>query len=525
MNGPLLFLQNQVLQLKSLDLTRVLYGALLILVVDRVVAFQRKYRSLGYLPGIRSPLAPVGNPIAAFISTKWWQAGLDVNYVRREKLYRTHETISAVPWLVGSPFIYTSNLNVAKQIIATGQSRSQFGKAPETTTGATLYGPNVLSTEGDEWRKHRRIVSPSFSNSLYRLVWDESLKTYRDMVSGEGWLGQKSVDVPVLQKATFKAPVAEGKMSVQEAMRIVIDNFIFLGFAPGWVKRLPLKSIRTMVQAEEELGRFMEDQVTLRKEEIRGYASGEYYRKDGFSMLVQANESDENPKNRLTDRDLIGNVFVMLFAGHETTANTLAVTLALLAVNPAAQDEVLEQIIDVVGWDRDPTFDDYHNLNKVLAAFFEALRLFPPAYIMLRKATDDHVLDIPNPRGQEGTQPLPVPKGFLAVVDMVGIHRNPRYFDDPEEYKPSRWHTTPNDSELFPAFSFGPRACVGRKFATTEASCFLTMLLRDWKVEPVLAPGESPKEWKERVLVPSLMFTLSVRDVPVRFVRREREGR
>ena len=73
---------------------------------------------------------------------------------------------------------------------------------------------------------------------------------------------------------------------------------------------------------------------------------------------------------------------------------------------------------------------------------------------------------------------------------------------------------------LLESFIKGPRACIGRKFATTEAVCFLTMLLRDWKVEPLLNAGETVDQWKDRVLQASLIFTLSIRDVPVRFVRR-----
>ncbi|KAL0568976.1 hypothetical protein V5O48_012994 [Marasmius crinis-equi] len=541
MSEPISFL------VASFDVTKVLYGLLLIFVVDRIVTFQRKRRSLSYLSGIRSPFSPMG-PVGALTSTKWWQAALNVTWIRRSTLYKTHETITVVPWLMGAPFIYTSNLEVAKQIVSTRQSHPQFEKSPEMAVGITLYGPSMVSSDGDDWKKYRRISSPSFSNSLYQLVWDASLKTYRDMVSAEGWIGQKSVDIPRLQTSTMKfalivlgicafgfdfnwtAPptAAEGEISVQEAMRIVIDSYTFLAFAPEWVKRLPFKSFRTKLHAQRQLGRFIEDQVRLRKEEIRGYASGESHsRKDVFSMLVQANESDENAKNKLTDREMIGNVFILLFAGHETTANTLAATLGFLSVYPDAQDEVLQQIIDVVGWDRDPTFADYNDLNKVLAAFFEVVRLFPPDYIMIRAAThQDQILDIPNAREQEGSTPCHIPKGVWADDWVVYfVDRNPRYFEDPEEYKPTRWHTTPNDSELFTAFSFGPRACIGRKFATTEAVCFLTMLLRDWKVEPLLASGESVGGWKGRVLNANLGLTLSAGEVPVRFVRRERSSR
>lgn len=116
---------------------------------------------------------------------------------------------------------------------------------------------------------------------------------------------------------------------------------------------------------------------------------------------------------------------------------------------------------------------------------------------------------------------------------------NDRYFDEPEKYKPSRWHDIPMDSEIFSAFSLGvltylqpapcadvhppgSRACIGRKFATTEAVSFLTLFLRDWKVEPLLNAGETVEQWRERVIDAELFITLGIKAVPLRFTRRPR---
>lgn len=114
---------------------------------------------------------------------------------------------------------------------------------------------------------------------------------------------------------------------------------------------------------------------------------------------------------------------------------------------------------------------------------------------------------------------------------------NPRYFDRPEEYRPSRWHGLSNESEAFSAFSIGksaessryiaflkpgigPRACIGRKFATVESVCFLALILRDFKVEPLMNPGETKQQWKDRVLDGKVILTLGIKDVPVRVTRR-----
>ncbi|KAH6890120.1 cytochrome P450 [Coprinopsis sp. MPI-PUGE-AT-0042] len=311
-------------------------------------------------------------------------------------------------------------------------------------------------------------------------------------------------------------------MSLQRALEVLNSRQVLV-LVPSWVKRLPFKYMSEYNQANEKVTEWMAIQAASRKELVRaagnGGASG--LQDDCFTLLVKANES-ENPKFKLTGQELIGNIFLLLFAGHETTAHSFAATLAQLAVHQDVQQDVLDQILSVVGWDREPEFEQYHSLNKVLSAFYEALRLFPAGHIMFREALTDTVLQLPNPIGEEGHTALPVKQGTMIIVDMVGVQYNDRYFDEPEKYKPSRWHDIPMDSEIFSAFSLGSRACIGRKFATAEAVSFLTLFLRDWKVEPLLKAGETVEQWKDRVIDAELFATLGIKAVPLRFVRRSR---
>lgn len=105
---------------------------------------------------------------------------------------------------------------------------------------------------------------------------------------------------------------------------------------------------------------------------------------------------------------------------------------------------------------------------------------------------------------------------------IMFIEYNPRYFPDPHLYKPSRWYgqETGGAPDSFTAFSVGPRACIGRKFAAVEAVCWLAMLLRDFKVEVPSQPGETREQTRERVMQAQMIMTLSVGDVPIRLVRR-----
>lgn len=125
---------------------------------------------------------------------------------------------------------------------------------------------------------------------------------------------------------------------------------------------------------------------------------------------------------------------------------------------------------------------------------------------------------------------------------MPILEYNPRYFTDPMEFRPSRWYAqeTSDIADSFTAFSVGmyhksdfyyyyvlnvyleqgPRACIGRKFATTEAVCWLSMLLRDFKVEVIMEPGESKQQARDRVLQAQMVMTLAVNPVPIRLIRR-----
>ncbi|KAF8882453.1 cytochrome P450 [Infundibulicybe gibba] len=511
-----------------------------IFLLSRIGKFMSGLRAVSYIPGLRIPFQPLALP-GALIPTSWWNPGLLFPWMWRYNFYKKYqnENVSVVPFIFGVPVIYTSNLDVARQVSAGGH-KSSFIKPESASRVLLLWGMNLVAAEGEMWRKHRRIMGPAFSNRLqvlsstipvkfindgiyrYELVWQQTLNTYREMLVGEQWDDKESVEVSSIQALTFKLALLvigkcgfgfnfdwsappkgpDGSMSVQESLRIVADANLLSTVVPKWVLKLPFKPIQEVRQAHEQLAEFMQLQVMERKEEIKSQSGPE--RTDAFTLLVKANES-ESGKLRLDDQELIGNVFVMLFAGHgEAPLNLLEIL--------SESDLCCEQILDVVGYDRDPVFDDYSSLNIILSIFYEALRMFPAGHVLIREATEDTVLTIPNPPGEDGSTTLPVPKGVQVVVDMIGVQYNPRYFDEPEKFKPSRWYDLRSDSEAFSALVLvRPRACIGRKFATTEAVCFLTMLLRDWR-----------EQWRDRVLDARVVITLGVADVPVKFTRRRR---
>ncbi|KAF4593428.1 hypothetical protein EYR38_009142 [Pleurotus pulmonarius] len=454
--------------------------------------------------------------------------------------YFSSEVFAVVPFLIGPPGIYVSNLDVAHQILGNGRSALTFVKSP---SNPFLLESNIIYSQGDVWRKHRRVLGQAFHNTLYADVWAQTVRAYHDMTATEDWRKRDVVEIPVVQNLTFKlatliigqcgfgfpfdwasqAPLPDGYISIQESIRVVTSNAALLT-SPKWMQRLPLKVFEKVSKARDEVMRFLEYQVAERRAALSGFPDDSEERsKDMFSLLVGANEA-ESEKVRMSDEEVVGNIFAMLFAGNETTAYAIAAALGCVSLHQDIQDEALKQIEEVVGYTHDPTVDDYPRLTKVLCIFFEAVRMFPVAHVILREAGEDTTLTIPNPVGEAVSKTIPILKGTKIIVDMVGIQYNPRYFDEPEKFKPSRWEGVSPDSEAFTAFGFGsspitacPRTCIGRKFAIVEAVCWLTMVLRDWRVEPLLRPGETEEMWAQRALDARAGITLYVSDIPVRF--------
>ncbi|EGN98796.1 hypothetical protein SERLA73DRAFT_54040, partial [Serpula lacrymans var. lacrymans S7.3] len=522
--------------------------------------------AVGYLPGYRVPFQPFSLPGLFLPSSKKWNPGFLFFWDWKNFLYRNAELFSVVPFLHGAPAIYTNSMEVAKQVISEESQTAPFSKPASISLGLTFWGPNIISAEQGAWRKYRRVVGPAFNNETYALVWSESLRSYHDMMAAEGWDKKQVVEIYSMQRITSKfalliisscgfglpftwesPPIeSESSVTIQDAIYTTARSLAFVR-APGWAWYLPVPWIQHTRKAFDTMRTFMQNHAQSRREDIRSRKKEhDDWRKDVFNLLAQANDDEgklslnDHELVSLRDRCWIGNVFVLLSAGHETTAYTLAATLALLALNPTIQSEVVEHIQEIVG-EREPTFQDYAKLDKVLGAFYEGLRMFPAGALVIREARQDTTLVYPriNSSGNEESIFLPVAKGTHILVDMVGVQRNPRYFLDPDVYRPSRWYAknknrsapedggkpitrpTLHDSEEFTAFSVGPRACIGRKFATTEAVCLLTLLLRDWQVEPLLRTDETIEEWRERVMQVTMTQTaMGIKDVPLRFIKR-----
>jgi len=239
-----------------------------------------------------------------------------------------------------------------------------------------------------------------------------------------------------------------------------------------------------------------------------------------LSNLLDENDSDPS-EQPLTEDEIVGNIFVFLLAGHETTAHTLSFTFGLLALHQDEQEKLYREIRKVLPSDTVPTYGQMPLLTYSLAVFYETLRLFPPVEGIRKMAAEDTTLVVGNSRGEKLT--IPVPKGTDIAICTPGLHYNPRYWEDPLAFKPARFLGDWNKG-AFLTFSAGSRACIGRKFFETEGIAILTMLVSRYKIEVKEEPqfaGESFAERKARVLAVQPGITTTPVRVPLVFKRRE----
>jgi cytochrome P450 len=337
-------------------------------------------------------------------------------------------------------------------------------------------GEGLLTSEGDFWRKQRKLSQPAFHRDRI-IAHAQVMVDYTERML-DRWHDGEALDVQeemmkvtleIVAKTLFDADVSHDTAAASEAMETVLHTFTQrvnkLIKLPDWFPT-PL-NIRAK-RAVSRLDKIIFDIISARRK------SGED-RGDLLSMLLQA--TDEDDGERMSDRQLRDEAMTLFMAGHETTANTLAWVWYLLALNPEVETKLHAELDQVLG-DRPPTFEDLPRLIYTEHVITETLRLFPTVWLLGREATEDCQIG-----GYD------VPKGHTVFMSQWVIHRDPRFFENPLSFQPERWADglakRIHRYAWFP-FGGGPRICIGNSFAMMEAVLLLSTIARRYKV--ALAP-------------------------------------
>ncbi|KAF8474413.1 614/534 cytochrome P450 [Russula ochroleuca] len=277
------------------------------------------------------------------------------------------------------------------------------------------------------------------------------------------------------------------QMTFKDALHILSTNLILKIALPDWAKYCS-KHARKIDLTSTELKQYMLEMVDARRN-----LDKVEQRYDLFSGLLDAVQDEPGGEGALSDEELMGNMFIFLIAGHETTAHTLCFSLALLALYPDEQERLYQQIKGVMTSLN--AYEDMSRFTQSLAVFYETLRLFPPVAIIPKVSTQDTTLTVSNADGGKST--FPVPSGTEIDFHVPGLHHNPRYWKEPHRFMPERFlGDWPKDAFL--PFSQGARACLGRRFFETEAIAVVTMLVSRYKIEVKEEPEFAGETFEER---------------------------
>ena len=351
-----------------------------------------------------------------------------------------------------------------------------------------IFGTGLLSAQGDDWQRQRRLTAPAFSGQRLTSYGEIMVRHAEAMLTR--WKPGERLDVHSEIMALTLEIAAEtlfGTSVRQDIAHIGQSTDVLMAEISARLRRpifipdaIPIPG---NVRYRRALRRIDELVARIIAERRRSGAD----RGDLLSLLLLTRYENGEPMNERQIRD---EVVTMLLAGHETTALALSWTCYLVSRHPTIQCSLAAELQGVLGT-RSPTVDDLPRLHLCEQAINEAMRLYPPAWAIGREAI--HSCDIGG---------YLVPAGTTIFMAPWVIHRDPRYFDAPNEFRPDRWAN--GLAKQLPRFAYmpfggGPRVCIGNRFAMMETVLLLAMIAQRFVLE---AQRERPEPFPSITLRP-----------------------
>ncbi|KAF8606504.1 cytochrome P450 [Ceratobasidium sp. AG-I] len=423
--------------------------------------------------------------------------------------------LATIPLESLKPTFWFSDAEACQQIV---EHVDRFRKEMGGYELIKFHGPNIVASEGTVWKRYRRAVRPSFSEKNYALAWDEAGRTLDEwFASITQTASQKQTEVDVvssLNKVTLNVIASAGfgqhfpwdtpnpganqglTLTLPVAIKDSIELAVWRAITPTWAYRLPVSVLAKTKLAYDEIERHIYGIIR-----DASYADSEQKAKTGIAPgsllmgLLEANGTIED-ELRLSDQELLSNIYVLLLAGHDTTAHTVSFVMAIFALYPDIHARVRSEA-DAVWPDstsRQSSIykSDFPRMPYALAVLHETLRHFPSEPVIPRLADQDTVLparkrtSAQSPTSTTFDEPfsVPVPKGSVVVPDILGMHMNTHYWGaDASEFDPSRFLAPDWPKHAYMPFASGPRVCLGRGFAIAEAVRIIATVAQAWDVK------------------------------------------
>ncbi|HJZ63579.1 MAG TPA: cytochrome P450 [Candidatus Acidoferrum sp.] len=345
----------------------------------------------------------------------------------------------------------------------------KFEKGRVMKANMRLFGEGLLTSEGDFWLRQRRLAQPAFHRKRVN-AYGATMVEYAERAM-RGWKNGEMRDIhadmmkitlEVVGKTLFNSDLTRDAREVGETLEILLKLAADFGqsiLIPMWVPtprnirgRMGIRRIEKIIYRI----------IAERRAEARDTG-------DLLSMLLAVQDEDGS---RMTDKQLRDETITLFLAGHETTANAISWTFWLLAKNPDIEKKFHEELAGILAG-RAPGVEDIPKLLYTSQILTESMRLYPPAWGMARLVKEP--VEVAGYRL--------VPGNGVACAQWV-VHRDPRWFDDPEKFLPERWEG--DLAKRIPRFAYfpfggGPRQCIGNSFALMEATLILATIAQKFR--------------------------------------------
>ncbi|KAL6720900.1 hypothetical protein ACLMJK_002825 [Lecanora helva] len=448
-----------------------------------------------------------------------------------------------------------------------------------------VYGPTVGSVEGEEWRKHRKIITSGLNSATNIVVWKNTILQTSSLINH--WLGLGG-KIPVMKHWTSRLalhvisdvffrrqlswrdssndsepPPPGHQMSFEKALFTVLARLGTLYVTPrALLGKIPLKNIREAHIAFIEWTQYMEE---LRAETIERLDEISKIKHPSILesiVLAGTPDQSETGYSPLPTESILGNIFFTLLSGHETTGNTMAFALNILAVYPEYQENIqreLDQLLSQRPWQEWTLEQEYQSLQQgwLNAVLKEAMRLYGVVQYVPRNIVAP--IDVVDSKGISHN----IPEKTLCLMNFSAAFQNPTTWDRravPEhrrtslhdspalDFDPTRWldkkegtaRSQQRENSIAPAFfpfGQGPHSCPGRAFAHVEMVAVLATILKDYCLELVIdeqtkqnhcddeqAARDETRDRAFRNLVDDIETNISVqllKDLPIKLVKRD----
>ena len=374
--------------------------------------------------------------------------------------------------------VFTRNATIIKHILQKQHRKYQKSEL-QTVDLAKYIGHGILTSNGEHWRVHRRMVQPAFHKKklqgllgIMKQAIDSELKriepgTTQDVFPLMGDLAFQVVAQALFSRSDIQRNMKQLQDFTERNQKMLIKE-MRQPYLKWWFKISGeiKKHLDLSEQGRDILNQIIEERLASREN-----------KDDLLDMLLNATYEDGTHMPR---RQLIDEVLILFTAGHETTANALSFTLFLLAKHPDIQNKVLREV-ENINMEVDDLMQCLSQLTYTKQCVEEALRLYPPAYVIDRTAIADDVV-----KGRK------FPKNTLVLMSIYELHRSSAFWDSPEEFNPDRFDIAlkKDYSNYYYPFGAGPRMCVGNNFAMYEMILTVAQIVKKFQISTDLRTVE-----------------------------------